>query len=84
MSRKRHDHLRFFERASEFATIAHSQPARNPLFFERFSLKLRAIPRLAQALNCTAAENCIVVREVCNLARSIHSSRAHRRSLKNG
>jgi hypothetical protein len=54
------------------------------LFFEQFGVKLGAIPLLAQALNRTDAENCIVVREVCYLARSIHSSRAHRRSLNNG
>ena len=84
MSRKRNVGLRFFERVSEFATTRPRQTTRNPLFFEQFRVKLEAIPLLAQALNRTDVENCIVVREVCYLARSIHSSRAHRRSLNNG
>ena len=84
MSRKRNVGLRFFERVSEFATAGPAQTSRNPLFFEQFRVKLEANPLMAQALSCAKAENCIVVREVCYLARSIHSSRAHRRSLNNG
>jgi hypothetical protein len=65
MSRKRNDRLRFFERASEFATTPLLPTSRIPLFFEHFGRKLRFIPLLARALNPTEAENCIVVREVC-------------------
>ena len=71
MSRKRNVGLRFFERLSEFATTRLHHTTRNPLFFEQFRVKLAAIPLLAQALSRTNTENCIVVREVCYLARSI-------------
>lgn len=58
-SRKRNDRLRFFERASEFATTPHSQTTPIPLFLEHFGRKLRSTPLLAQALNRTNAEICI-------------------------
>jgi hypothetical protein len=58
MSRKRNDRLRFFERASEFATAPHSQSARISLFLEHFRRRLRSTPLLAQALKSTNAENC--------------------------
>jgi hypothetical protein len=54
------------------------------LFLEHFRRKLRSTPLLAQALNRTGVENCTSEREVWYLARLIHSSRAHRRSLNNG
>jgi hypothetical protein len=62
MSRKRNVSLRFFERASEFATTPLLHTNQNPLFFEQFRSKLGAIPLLARALNRTNAENCI---ELC-------------------
>jgi len=80
-SRKRNDRLRFFERVFESTVTPPVQSAPNALFLEDFRFKLGHTPLLARALNRTNAENCIEVREVCNLARSIHSSRAHRRSL---
>ena len=61
MSRKRNDRLRFFERASEFATTPHSQTTPISLFLEHFGRKLRSTPLLAQALNRTGAENCTSV-----------------------
>jgi hypothetical protein len=61
MSRKRNDRLRFFERASEFATTPHSQTTAISLFLEHFRRKLRSTPLLAQALNRIGAENCTSV-----------------------
>ena len=66
MSRKRNVCFGFSEPSSEFVTLANFKIPQIPLLIGTFPFKMSADQVLARALNRTDAENCIVVREVCN------------------